>query len=387
MARATLPFAYAWRNVLARKLSTAVTLLCVAVSVMVYVVMVSTADGIERVAVSSGDPRNVVVLSTGANSAESSRLPPPSIPVIRHFPGIARDNSGEPLASVELLSAQELWRVDEAESGEGGRFTPIRGVTPSAFQVHTGSHLVAGRLPREPGEILVGRLLARELGGVGVGDSVRFAGRVHRVVGVFEARGQIFESEVWVELASLQTMLDQRDVSQVVIRAADPGRLPEWQEALSESRRVRVDVRLEPDYYADMGRGSRAFAYLGNLVGFLLGLGAIAAGMNSTYAAFSGRVREMGTLRALGFGRGSVGAALLAESCLIGALGGLLGILFALFFDGFAMSLMGLAFELQVRPSSLGEGLALALAIGLVGGLLPARSAARLEIVDALRHA
>ena len=387
MAQATLPFAYAWRNVLARKLSTAVTLLCVAVSVMVYVVMISTADGIERVAVSSGHPHNLVVLSTGANSAESSRLAPPSIPVIRHFPGIARDNNGEPLASVELLSAQELRRVDEVENEEAGRFTPIRGVTPSAFQVHSGSHLVAGRLPREPGEILIGRLLARELGGVGVGDSLSFAERVHRVVGVFEARGQIFESEVWVELASLQAMLDQRDVSQVVIRAADPGRLPDWKEALSESRRVQVDVRLEPDYYADMGRGSRAFSYLGNLVGFLLGLGAIAAGMNSTYAALSGRVREMGTLRALGFGRSSVGLTLLAESCLIGGLGGLLGILLALFFDGFAMSLMGLAFELRVRPASLGEGLVLALAIGLVGGLLPARSAARLEIVEALRHA
>lgn len=387
MPRASLPFSYAWRNVLARKLSTAVTLSCVAVSVMVYVVMISTADGIERVAVSSGDPRNLVVLSTGANSAESSRLAPASVSLIRYFPGIARDGSGTPLASVELLSAQAVRRADAGEGAVTGRFTPIRGVTPIAFQVHADSHLVSGRLPREQGEILVGRLLARELGGIGVGDSLHFAARSHRVVGVFEARGQIFEGEIWLNLPSLQALLDQRDVSQVVVRPADPRRLPEWRERLRESRRVQVDVRRESDYYADLGRGSRAFSYLGNLIGLVLGLGAVAAGMNSTYAALSGRVREMGTLRALGFGRGSVGGALLVESCLIGGLGGLLGVLLALLFDGFAMSLMGLAFELQVRAASLGEGLALALGIGGVGGLLPARSAARLEIIEALRHA
>jgi len=386
-ARAALPFIYAWRNVLARKLSTAVTSSCVAVSVMVYVVMISTADGIQRVAVSSGDPRNLVVLSTGANSAESSRLAPASVARIRYFPGIARDVSGAPLASVELLSAQAVRRADAEEVAGTGRFTPVRGVTPVAFQVHADAHLVGGRLPRESGEILVGRLLARELGDIGVGDRLNFALRSHRVVGVFEARGQIFEGEVWLELDSLKALLDQRDVSQVVVRPADPRRLPEWQQLLRDSRRLQVDVRRETDYYADVGRGSRAFSYLGNLIGLVLGLGAVAAGMNSTYAALSGRVREMGTLRALGFGRGSVGGALLAESCLIGGLGGVLGVLLALLFDGFAMSLMGLAFELHVRPASLGEGLALAVGIGGVGGLLPARSAARLEIIEALRHA
>ena len=387
MPRASLPFSYAWRNVLARKLSTAVTLSCVAVSVMVYVVMISTADGIERVAVSSGDPRNLVVLSTGANSAESSRLSPASVARVRYFPGIARDGGGAPLASVELQSAQAVRRADAENVVGEGRFTPVRGVTPVAFQVHTAAHLVKGRLPREPGEILVGRLLAREFGGLEVGGSLHFASRSHRVVGVFEARGQVFEGEIWMELDSLKALLDQRDVSQVVVRPADPRLLSVWQERLRESRRLQVDVRRETDYYADMGRGSQAFSYLGNLIGLILGLGAVAAGMNSTYAALSGRVREMGTLRALGFGRGSVGSTLLVESCLIGAVGGVLGVLLALLFDGFALSLMGLAFELHVQPASLGEGLALALAIGAVGGLLPARAAARLEIIEALRHA
>jgi putative ABC transport system permease protein len=133
-------------------------------------------------------------------------------------------------------------------------------------------------------------------------------------------------------------------------------------------------------------RGAIAFVFLGNLIGALLGLGAVVAGANTTYAAMARRIREMGTLRALGFGRRSVGSVLLVESILIGVAGGVGGAALALLFDGFGLSLMGLAFELEVTPAALGRGLLLALAIGVLGALLPARAASRLEIVEALRR-
>lgn len=387
MARISfLPFRYTWRNVLARRGSTAITATGVAVSVMAYVVISATAAGISRVAVGTGHPHNLIVLSEGATSAEGSRLTRGAVETIRYFPGVARDARGEPLASPELLSNEAIPRRGAAADATEVRFTSVRGVTPAALAVHDGVRVTSGRWPAHPGEVLVGRLLGPALGGVGIGDPLEFGARRHRVVGVFEARGQIFEGEVWMPLEDMAAQQDQREVSAVVVRVAEPLALPAVLEALKTSRRVKASVRPEPEYYAEVQRGAVAFVYLGNLIGALLGLGALVAGMNTTYAAMARRVREMGTLRALGFGRASVGAVLLVESALVGIAGGLLGAALAQAFDGFGMSLMGLAFELDVTPAGLGRGLVLALAIGVLGALPPARAAARLEIVEALRR-
>lgn len=383
---ALLPFAYTWRNVLARRGSTAVTAAGVAISVMAYVVITATAAGISRVAVGTGHPHNLIVLSEGATSAEGSRIAPPAVEAIRFLPGVASDAQGTPVASPELLINEAIPRRGAHKGGTDARFTSVRGVTPMALAVHDGVRVVSGRWPTHTGEVLIGRLLGPALGGVGIGDSVEFAAGPHTVVGVFEARGQIFEGEVWLPLEHLAAELDQREVSTVVLRVEEPLAIPALLEALKTSRRVKASVRPEPEYYAEVQRGAVAFVYLGNLIGALLGLGALVAGMNTTYAAMARRVREMGTLRALGFGRRSVGALLLVESALIGAAGGALGAALALAFDGFAMNLMGLAFELDVTPAGLGRGLVLALAVGVLGALPPARAAARLEIVDALRR-
>jgi ABC-type lipoprotein release transport system permease subunit len=382
-----LPASYAWRNLLARKASTAVTLVAVGLSVMVYVVMAATADGIELVASGTGEPENLIVFSEGATSLEASRLAPAAVEVIRQLPGIARDERGEPLASVELLAVRGLPRRGAAPGDPAGvRYTPVRGVTPEAFAVHPRVRVVRGRLPREPGEVLLGRLLLSKLGGLSLGDEIPFGAGALRVVGVFEARGQIFEGEVWAPLAELMAELDTRDASAVVVRVAEPRALPAALAAIERSKRVSASVEPERGYYEEIRRASTAFAYLGRLIGAILGLGAIAAGMNTLYAAMSRRVREMGTLRALGFARRAVGGSLLLESALLGLAGGLVGLALATAFDGVALSLMGLAFELDVRPSTLARGAVLALGIGVAGGLLPARAASRLEIVDALRR-
>lgn len=387
MARPSLlALSYTWRNVLARKGATAVTAAGVGVSVMAYVVITAMAAGISRVAVGTGDPRNLIVLSEGATSAEGSRLTRSAVEMIRYFPGVARDEHREPLASPELLTNEAIPRRGAAPEDATARFTSVRGVTPAALAVHEGVRVVAGRWPVAPGEVLIGRLLGPALGGVRIGDTLELVARPHRVVGIFEARGQIFEGEVWVPLEHLAAELVQREVSAVVVRVADPQALPAVLEALKSARRVQAAVRPEPEYYAEVQRGAIAFVFLGNLIGALLGLGAIVAGMNTTYAAMARRIREMGTLRALGFGRASVGSVLLVESTLVGLVGGLCGALLALAFDGFALSLMGLAFELDVTTAAVARGLLLALVIGLLGALLPARAAARLEIVEALRR-
>jgi len=386
-SRLSLPLRYAWRNAWAHRGATAATLFGVAISVMVYVVMGATADSLSGIAASTGDPANVVALSKGAGSMESSRLDIPTVNGARFAPGVVRDASGEPLASVELLGMRRIpipGRPPEDPASQ--RFMSLRGVTPAALLVHPGVRIAAGRFPAESGELLIGRLVTENLGAVGIGSEISVEGRPHRVVGVLAAEGQIFESELWMTLEDLRGRSGDREASAVVLRTADARAAAMLVDQLEKSRSVSVSAKTEPEYYAQIQRASTAFVYLGNLIGALLGLGAVVAGANTMYATMSRRIREMGTLRALGFGRWRVGAALLLESVMVSLLGGAIGVLLAFAWDGIAFSLVTISFEIAIGPANAAQGIAMALAIGVAGGLLPARSAARLEIVAALRH-
>jgi putative ABC transport system permease protein len=386
-SRVSLPLRYAWRNARAHRGATAVTVFGVAISVMVYVVMGATADSIAGVAASTGDPRNVIVLAKGSASAESSRLDAPTVNGARYAVGVERDAVGEPLASVELLGMRRIPIPGASPDDPASqRYVSVRGVTTAALRVHPGVSIVEGRLPSASGEVLIGRLVPQNLGKVGIGSELSIEDRPHRVVGVLGAEGQFFESEIWMTLEDLRGRSGDREASAVVLRAASARAARELVERLENSRQVNVSAKTEPDYYAQMQRASTAFVYLSNLVGALLGLGAVVAGANTMYATMSRRIREMGTLRALGFGRWRVGAALLLESGLVSLLGGAIGVALAFAWNGVAFSLVTLSFELAVGPANAVQGMAMALVIGVAGGFLPARSAARLEIVAALRH-
>jgi len=382
-----LPLRYAWRNALAHKGASGVAVFGVAISVMVYVVMTATADSLHGIAANTGDPSNVIVLSKGSGSAENSRLDTPTVNGVRYAPGVVRDASGEPLASVEMLGMRRIPipgapRDDPASQ----RYMTVRGFTPDAFRVHPGVRLVAGRLPSAPGELLIGRLVTENLGDVGIGSEITINDRPHRVVGVLGAAGQIFESELWMALEDLRGRSGERQASAVVLRAEGPQAALVLIEHLENSRQVSVSAKTEPEYYERLARTSTAFVYLGNLIGALMGLGAVIAGANTMYATMSHRIREMGTLRALGFGRWRVGVSLLLESGLVSLVGGALGIALALAWNGIALSVVSLSFELAIGPANAVQGIAMALVIGAAGGILPARSASRLEIVAALRH-
>ena len=376
---------YAWRNVLARRWSTAITTIGVAISVMVFIVMSATADGISRVATQTGAATNVLVLAKGASSAEVSQLDRATINRVRTVSGLARDAGGDTLASTELVLARAIRRVGAGEAE--GRYVTLRGVGPEAFRVHEGVRIVSGEYPNEPGQVLIGNLLARKLGGVKRGDELWIGSQRSVVSGTIEAAGQVFAGELWADLGDLQSSTGRRLTSAVVLQARQPGDVENVIAALDRMPGLNIASRPEREYYKDIQQASLPFVTLGNLIGIILGLGAVMAGMNTIYAAMSRRIRELGTLRALGFGKWFVGSSLLLESVLVGLLGGLLGGGLAMLFDGFALSLLSLSFELSVEPGSLIGGLTLAFAIGFLGGLLPALAALRLQIIDALRGA
>src|SRR5262249_24797756 len=179
-----LPLRYAWRNAWAHRGATAVTLFGVAISVMVYVVMGATADSLKGVAASTGDPANVIALSKGAGSAESSRLDQPTVDGVRFAPGVLRDASGEPMASVELLAMRRIAIAGRPPDDPASqRFMALRGVTRAALQLHPGVRIATGRFPAASGEILIGRLVTENLGAVAIGSEIAIEGRPHRVVG------------------------------------------------------------------------------------------------------------------------------------------------------------------------------------------------------------
>ncbi len=377
---------YAFRNVLARKGSTAVTMIGVAVSVLVFVVMSATAKGISRIALSTGSPRNVLVTSEGAASAEISYLEARSIQQLGLASDIAQDASGDPIASVEFLMTRAIRRTQREGPDAEGRFITYRGVTPRAFEVHDGVRLASGTYPREPGQVLVGTLLARKLG-IGIGTELWMDSERAVVAGTIEAPGQVFAGEIWADLADLRSQLGRTGASAVVVRVADRASAQDVAEALETSPNLGVSARPEREYYREIQRLSAPFASIAAFVGFIMGLGAVLAGTNTLYAAMSRRTRELGTLRALGFGRWFVAGTLLLESVLVSLLGGLIGLGAASGTDGFTLNLVGLSFELVIDQTAIWQGIGLSMLIGVAGGVLPARSALRLRIIEALRHA
>lgn len=386
MIKPPISIVYAWRNVLARKASTLVTTLGIAVSVTVFIVIQATADGVSRVAVSSGSPRNVMVLAAGANSAELSYLDTATLNRIRFVPGLERDANGDSLASVELVLPVPMSRALGGERTGAARYATLRGVTPQSFAVHEGVRLETGRFPLEPGEVMIGNLLAGKLE-VGLGDELSVGNQVYRICGTFDAAGQVFAGEVWAPLDALQSSSGRRGASAVVLRLPQPEQTESMVRILKDSPGINVSPRTEQAYYREIQVVAGPFAALGNFTGTLLGLGAVLAGMNTLYAAMSRRTRELGTLRALGFSKYFVGGVMLLESLLVGVIGGTAGGALALYFDGFALNLLGLSFVLSMPFATVAQGFSLALLIGVLGGVLPAYAALRLEIIQALRQA
>ena len=386
MIRPPISIVYAWRNVLARKASTLVTTLGIAVSVTVFIVIRATADGVSRVAVTSGSPRNVMVLAAGANSAELSYLDASTLNRVRFVPGLSRDANGDGLASVELVLPLPMRRADIPNTAGSARYATLRGVMPQSFAVHDGVRLETGRFPQSAGEVMIGNLLAGKLE-VQLGDELAIGSQVYTVSGTFDAAGQVFAGEVWAPLDALQSSSGRRGASAVVLRLPDATQAGGLVRALESTAGISVSARVEQAYYREIQAVARPFSALGNLTGSLLGLGAVLAGMNTLYAAMSRRTRELGTLRALGFSRYFVGGVLLLESLLVGVIGGLAGAGLALYFDGFALNLLGLSFVLSMPFATVAQGFSLALLIGILGGLLPAYAALRLEIIQALRQA
>jgi putative ABC transport system permease protein len=387
-----IPFEYNVRSALARWPSTLVAVLSIAGTVGVFVVMSAMAQGIRATLVTSGSPDNAIVLRGGASTEIMSALTLEQARVIADAPGVARDASGAPLVSNEVVV---IGAFPLASTGSDAN-AQIRGVSPTALAVRPNVTMSAGRF-FTPGlkELIIGRNVPTAYRGFSLGATVEFGGSSWTVVGIFDAGGSAFDSEIWCDAAVLnQTFKRPENIFQsVTVRLAAPRDLEEFKDALTSDPRLTADVYRETAYYAAQSRSvSAIIRVLGLIVASVMAVGAIFAALNTMYSAVAARAAEIATLKALGFGPAAVVASFLTEAIVVALAGAAIGSLAAVPFNGFTTGTINwasfsyLSFSFRVTWPIIAGGFIFALVMGIVGGFPPAVRAARLPIVIALRE-
>lgn len=378
------------RSMTQRVGSSAVAVVGITGVVVVFVAVLSIAQGFRAAMTTAGDPSTVVIMRAGTDSEMSSILLREQTQIVKDAPGIARGPDG-PMASAELFVI-----VNHPKRSTGlDANVPLRGVERGAFEVREKVRMVEGRR-FEPGrnEIIVGRAAAGQFSGLEVGRTIRWGENDWQVVGIFEAGGSVSESEIWTDAVVLQGAYRRGDSYQsVYVKLASPDGLQAFEDTLTTDPRLNVMVERETDYLAAQSTVLRTLiTSVGVTIAALMAIGAIFGAINTMYNAVASRTREIATLRALGFGAFPIVVSVLAEATVLALLGGLIGGLLAwVVFDGYQTSTINwqsfsqVAFAFRVTPQLLVQGLVCAVVMGLLGGLLPAIRAARLPIVTALR--
>ena len=386
-----IPLTYNLRSLKVRWTSSVVAVLGIAGTVGVFVAMLSLAQGFKATLVASGSPHNAIVRRAGATSEMESVMQLDQVRVIEDAPGVERGGGG-PLVSPEVVV---IAAFPLRSSGTDAN-VQVRGVSPKVLAVRDSARIIAGRF-FQPGlaELVVGRNVAHSYVGFELGKTVRFGGGTWTVVGVFDAGGSAFDSELWCDANVLNQVFQrpQNIFQSVTVRLTSPDALTRFKDALTSDPRVTVQVDREVDYYEKQSRQlTTLITVLGTIVALVMGIGAVFGALNTMYSAVTERSREIATMRAVGFGVGSVVLSFIFEALCIAFVGGLLGCLAVLPLNNLTTGTINwqtfshLAFAFRVTPFLLGSGVIFALLMGLVGGVPPAIRAARQRIAVALRE-
>jgi putative ABC transport system permease protein len=386
-----LPLSYNLRNLAVRRTTTLMTALGIALTVAVLAASFALVDGLRLALEATGHPLHVLVTRKGADSELVSNFERRVFNDLKFRPGIARNARGEPLASLEVVTAINLASI---EFPEGANVT-VRGVTPAGLEIRDDARLVQGRW-FTPGrrEATVGSLIAKRYPEARPGGRIRFGRGEWEIVGVYDSDQMARNSEILVDLNQVAADFGREEVlSSALLRATDPVALQALINELEADPRLNVRARSEKEYYAQQTSSGDLIRYLGTVVALIMAVGSCFAAMNTMYAAVARRSREIGTLRVLGYSRTAILVSFLFESLLLAALGGVLGILLVLPVNGLTTGIGSfttfteIAFQLRITPQTMAASLAFALLMGAAGGLLPAWQAARKEILTALREA
>jgi putative ABC transport system permease protein len=384
-----IPLKYNRRSLLVRRVSNAMTGGGIALVVGVFVVMMAMVAGLAHAIQHSGADDNVIVLARGSTTETGSSLKLDQFDALKFLTAVRRDAAGNPLASPEL--AEQILMPSPGGTLDN---LAVRGMLPVGFAVHEQAHLISGRM-FTPGlsEIIIGRALVGRYPGCRLGSSLHFGRRSWTVVGVFEAGGSAFESEVWGDVHSLQEDANRGTVFNSVRLKLAPGANPATLiQRIADDPRINLQAETESDYYREQSVVANQVQLLGMLVAGIMGFGAIFAAMNTMYAAVSARTTEIATLRALGFRPAAIMSSFLIESVVLALTAGVVGVFLALPINLLSTSFNSgltsttLEFDFRVTFTIVIQALLFALVMGIVGGWLPARRAMRMSVAAALRR-
>jgi putative ABC transport system permease protein len=385
-----IPVIYNVRSVLQRWTSAIVAVLGIAGTVGVFVAVLALAQGFRATLVASGSPRNAIVRRAGADSEMVSAVTLEEFRVIQDAAGVARDGRG-PLASGEVvvIAAFPLTKTGTDANVQ------IRGVSPRVLDVRDNVHMDSGRFFK-PGlaELVIGSRVIKTYQGFVLGNTIKFGGGTWTVVGIFDAGGSAFDSEIWCDAQVLNEIYKRPTniFQSVTARLESPSALGRFKDALTADPRLSVTVEREDEYYARQSKMlTDLIRVLGFLIALVMGVGAVFGALNTMYSAVAERSREIAAIRALGFRGGAVVLSFIVESLFIAFLGGLLGCLAVLPMNGYTTGTINwqtfshLAFAFRITPGLFIGGIVFALLMGLVGGVPPALRAVRRPVAVALR--
>jgi len=392
-----IPISYNIRNLKLRKGLTVMTALGIALTVTTAIFLMALVAGLDRAFVSSGSPLDVLVLRKGSESELTGGFDASLFPTLKTLPGIAKDSRGEPMVSGEWNVVIVLPRKD----GTGEVNVTVRGMMPDGLEMrqlpgpdnHPSVKLVAGQwFQTGQREVVVSKSIRDRFAHANIGDSLEFGKGSWKVVGVFDAGGSAYESEIWGDVNQMASDFDrQGGFSSAYLRAVDPISAEALKNRVSDDQRLKLEGMLESDYYAKQTSSGTPIKVIGWVVGIIMAVGSIFAAMNTMYAAVAYRGREIATLRVIGFSRPAILTSFVLESLLIAFLGALAGIVLMLPFNGMQtgtqnqVTFSEVVFALQITWKVALYAIVFALTMGFFGGLAPAWHAARQSILNALR--
>lgn len=385
-----LPFEYAARNLGRSPLRLAMSVLGSVLVVVLAISAFSFVRGMDSSLAGSGSADNVILMGAGSEeSIERSEISPSVASQAQASIYGLRSKAGQAYVSPEVHAALGVGFEAEQEPDTQAVF---RGVTPAAFLVHPQVRLVQGRSPNSGAdEVIIGQLTATRLGvpdgRLAVGEQIWVDGRAFTIVGRFAAPNTVMNAEVWVPLSSLQTLTRRETVSCVVVTMGEG----EFADAdLFATNRIDLEIAAvqETEYYSQLSAFYKPIKLMVWITAVLVGAGGLLGGLNTMYAAFASRIREVGTLQSLGYPRRAIVVSFLQESMLASVAGAVIGALVCLLvLDGISIRFSMGAFGLLIDGPAIGFGIAAGLLLGLVGALPPAVRCLRLPVAESLKAA
>jgi putative ABC transport system permease protein len=375
-----IPVRYNLRSLIIRRVGTIMTVLGVALTVAVFVSILAMGTGLQSIYMDTGDPLNLILIRQGSQVETNSFFN-------RNLKLIVEATEG-----VTAVAGEVVVLVNHPRLAGGSANVVVRGISDKSMELRPRVKLVEGRMFRRGlREIIVSRPIAQRFKDTRLGDTIKMGRGMWNVVGIVDASHTAYDSEIWGDYNEISAVFERYVYNSLLVRCADEASLPVVRDRIAKDRRIQLDVFTQKEYFESQTGTGSAVKFLGYIIAAIMAVGSCFAVMNTMYAATAYRTREIATLRVLGFNRRNILISFMIESLVLALLGGIVGCVLSLPMNGIATGMGNMAtfsevtFNFRVTPGLMLNGMIFAAVMGVLGGYLPARLAARIAIVRALR--